>query len=148
MKWLHEEAYMERYGEWDYKVRCANDSVCWMNYKKTGVVLGKDEDGIMKVIPWRGGSMYIDSFLVEIPSKNDDFICAFKQPDGRLWAHVVTYKMESNLGIWVVYVFGADDDSYTCHYLTIEKMERDLKKLKSQGIGMIRNSDSEFFYTN
>ena len=145
MIWLEEEDYMKKYGNPDYQEVCTNDKVCWMNYRKVGIVLGADDDGIMKVSPRLMENFYINSFLVQVPEE-DDIICAFKQSDDTRWAHVVTHKMDSNLGIWVIYIFGCDDSSYTCHYLTLDKMEKDLERLKEEGIKMLKGSD--FFFTN
>ena len=154
MIWLSEDDYMKTYGEWDYEARVVNDSVCWMNYKITGIPLSPDKDGIMRVIPWdsrndRGinGSPYIESFLVRADRDDERFICPFKQEkDNTKWAHVITSKMESNLDIWIIKVFGCDDASYTCHFLAEQEMLRAVDILKDVGITAIE--ELGFFFTN
>jgi len=147
MIWLSEEDYMKKYGEWDYEGRVVNNSVCWMNYKMTGIPLGKGEDGIMRVIPWSEGAPYLESFLVRADRPDENFICPFEQKkDNTKWAHVVTSKMESNLDIWVIYLFGADDASYTHHSKSKAEMDHEIDIIKDRGITAIHNLN--FFFTN
>lgn len=158
---LQEEEYFNRYypkefGNWRelyniqaYKDACAegkDPGVCWMCYKKTGIVLsGSDIPGCMKIISW-SVPVYIESFFI---SGAGAYLCPYKTLDKKTWGQVTLRKMESNLPIFVIHIGGCDDSSYSIHCMGEDEARKVLGLITENGIEDICFLTSlGFFFTN
>lgn len=157
--------YPQAWGDWKthYNIGMSRktDGVtgcCWMDYTKTGVVLGEDkETGLMKIIPWSSGRPdVIEVVFIECGHANDKENVAFHlqpyfQPqDQTYYAKVVLSKMESNLNLYSIYISGNDDSSYTKHFVGLNAGIDALADLRAydqiRDVGFI--SDLNYFFTN
>jgi hypothetical protein len=145
--WMPEEDYIIYYGGVEALKKYTAGPVSWLNYRMCGTVFDH-------TVQERADSGYLNSFLVQAihtPTYEDDdgidwYICPFEQTDNTYWAQCILTKMESNLELYVVCVFGCDDASYSKHYLSVEEANADLEEIKRSGISSIYKM--KFFFTN
>ena len=163
-KVLQEEEYFDSYypkelGDWrkKYNIQAYKDGkfqgVCWMCYKRSGVVLSGDEEpGNMKIIP-SSSDRYIESIFLECGSANTEPSAHYIQPymtsDGKFWAQITVEKMESNLDLYMIHISGDDDASYSLHCLGKSEVKKMFHILTRDGMNSLKDITSlGFFFTN
>lgn len=132
--WLTEEDYIVHYGGVK-ALTIYNDTHCgpinWMNYYKTGWVSG---NRVYK----NSSTHVIDSFLFQCDE--DHRLGPFRQKsDNTFWIQAYSYKMDSNLDIWALHMFGCDDAACTKHYLSELDLQEDINRLKFFGVDDLDN---------
>jgi hypothetical protein len=153
-----EKFYPKSWGDWRtefniemYRKHQNVTSCSWMNYKLTGW-LTSEVNGKMKVNKYSSKPYCLDNFFVECGQEsNEDEVCWFIQPylqqkDKTYYAQISTHKMESNLDIYVIYISGCDDASYTKHVIGMYNLIQEVLYIKNNGIRDIQNR--EYFFTN
>lgn len=155
-----DEFYPKSWGDWrkeyNLKMYCKHprESGCtWMDYYETGYTLTEDFRGIMEVREIHRPEI-IERFFIKCGSLEDESTIAFFiqpafQPKTReYYCSVTLTKMESNLDLYKVFITGNDDSSYTKHFTSLDSAMSDMADLKEYGIDIIRDKESEFFFTN
>ena len=146
--------YPKEWGDWrefynikKYREGEKTTGCSWMNYKTTGFCLGENDQGLMKVVKFSYGKPYYsDHFFIQT---NCVEIQPFYQPKvNEYYAGVGVSKLESNLDIYSIYIYGCDDSSYTKHFSSKEDLELAINEIKVYGISHIFDEKSKYFFTN
>lgn len=149
-----DEFYPKEWGNWrecfnikKFREHIEATGCCWMNYKTTGYCLSENGEGLMEIRPYKYSKPYtLEHFFVETACCE---IQPFKQPKlNKMFAGVAVSKIQSNLTIYSVYIYGCDDASYTKHFSSEDGLNEELKYIKKYGIYHIFYKDSDYFFTN
>ena len=125
-----------------------------MNYCISGYLSCENSDGFMALNKYPPDASQ-EHFFVECGYKSDDKNIAwfiqpyFQKKDDTYYASVKISKMESNLDIYIIYISGCDDCSYTKHFVGKESLNKEVLQIKERGIlDSIELVENGYFFTN
>jgi len=124
----------------------------WLDYSVLGYCCS-EKDGKLDVVQLSEGIPYFKGFLECGTLAAEKDVHYFIQPtlqhsDGMYFAMVEASKQESNLDLYFLRVSGADDASYSKHFIGEAALKQGIADLLAYGIGITQEPDQGYFFTN
>lgn len=158
--------YPKAWGDWrtHYNIRKyvenqCETACCWMDYGVTGRLGPVDErTGLMKVVPHHPKSKkkLLHAFFVECGDVTDEAgVAWFLQPYlqhkvGKYFAKVWVsrFRRKGKGTRYSIYVAGHDDSSYTKILTDPYEVQKEIDRIKVDGVDHIQDIDSGYEFTN
>jgi len=156
--------YPKAWGDWrtHYNIRKfvenQGETACvWMDYGLTGRLEKVDErTGLMKVVPHHSKSKrnLLHAFFVECGDRADEnnvawFIQPYLQHKvNKYFAKVWVSRIKDNGTRYSIYIAGDDDSSYTKIFSDLDEVQKEIDRIKVNGIDHIQEIESGYEFTN
>lgn len=155
--------YPKEWGDWrkcynlkEYRKNEEKSGCSWLNYQITGWVGGENSEELMKIHSYKEHNscfnfclnFCLKSSLFSVNETISNLFCAAQQPDGTKWVQAILKKIESNLDLYTIKLFGIDDTSYSKDFISLNKALKGWELLPY----VLENSDNlikeNYYFTN